>query len=101
VTSPRGKPKATLAAILVVAMLGGAWFAAIKLFGADDVRPGSPDVYSRIKAATDCKILQGEFNTAQANYKRDLTQGATDLAKVDTSYIDAATARMRDLGCTS
>ena len=46
------------------------------------------------------ELLQGEFDTAEANHKRDLTMGAGDLAKVDTSYMEAADARMGDLGCT-
>jgi hypothetical protein len=84
---------------LVVA-LGCGWFTAIRLFGHDDVRPGSADVYSRIDAETDCKNLQNEFDMAQANHKRDLNSGAVDLDKVDTSYMEAANARMRELGCT-
>ena len=80
--------------------LGCGWFTAIRLFGHDDVRPGSADVYSRIEAETDCERLQDEFDTAQANHKQDLTRGAVDLDKIDTSYMEAANARMRDLGCT-
>ena len=87
-TSPRRKPKATLEAILVVTALGCGWFTATRLFGADDTRPGSADVYSRIEAETDCKILQGEFDTAEANHKQDLTRGAADLANIDASYME-------------
>ena len=57
-------------------------------------------MYSRIEAETDCEILQSEFDTAEANHKRDLTQGAADLDKIDVSYLEAARARMRDLACT-
>jgi hypothetical protein len=85
----------------VVVALGCGWFTAIRLFGHGNVRPGSADVYSRIDAEIDCEILQGEFDTAQANHKQDLAQGAADLDRIDTSYMEAASARMRTLKCTS
>lgn len=81
--------------------LGCGWFTAIRVFGHDDVRPGSADVYSRIEAETECEALQGEFDAAQANHNQDVNRGAADLDKIDTSYMEAANARMRDLGCTT
>jgi hypothetical protein len=84
----------------VVAALGCGWLTAIRLFGHGDVRPGSAAVYARIDAETDCEILQDEFDTAQANHKQDLARGAAALDKIDTSYVEAANARMRELGCT-
>ena len=52
-------------------------------------RPGNPDVYERIESETDCAALQEEFDTAEA--------GPPSEWKVP--YMEAADARMRELGC--
>jgi hypothetical protein len=41
--------------------------------------PGSPAVYERINALTDCAALQVEFDTAYTNHGRDVTRGRLDL----------------------
>ena len=62
-------------------------------------RPGDPSVYTRIDNATDCGQLRREFNTADANHSRDLARGRADLAEISMSYMEAAQARMGQLGC--
>ena len=60
-------------------------------------RPGSPEVYQRIAGLSDCRLLQGEFDTASANHGRS---GAS-LAQMEAAsgYMAAADERMRAVGC--
>jgi outer membrane PBP1 activator LpoA protein len=67
--------------------------------GCSKDRPGNPEVYERIARTTDCAQLQHEFDTAEANQKRDLARGAVDQAEASTAYMDAADKRMREVGC--
>lgn len=86
------KPYAGVACI--VALIAACAFA----FSRDD-QPGAPEVYSRINGLTNCAALQAEFNTAAAAHARDTARGRTDLAEIDTSYMEAAEGRMKTLGC--
>jgi hypothetical protein len=61
--------------------------------------PGSPEVYKRIAAMTDCAAIQQERDTADANAKRDRERGRPDLAEIAASYRSAAEVRMEDFGC--
>lgn len=63
-------------------------------------RPGNPDVYARIASLTDCRELQKEFDTAEANGRRDREAGRLEQARASTSYMDAADARMKQVGCS-
>jgi hypothetical protein len=60
---------------------------------------GNPAVYQRINAMTDCAAIQVEFDTAEANHRRDLDSGELDLAVIDTSHMSAADERMRAINC--
>lgn len=62
-------------------------------------RPGNPAVYERIAALSDCRALQQEFETADANGKRHRAAGETDQAKWTTAYMAAADERMKALRC--
>ena len=64
-----------------------------------ETRPGSAVVYQRIKELTDCTKLQAEFDRADGYHSRQLKAGDVDMAKVSTSYMEAADARMQALGC--
>ena len=64
-----------------------------------DPRPGSPAVYQRIAGLRDCAALQKEFDTAAATGDRERAASRIDMARLSTSYMDAADARMRQLGC--
>lgn len=66
--------------------------------GSSSERPGTPAVYDRIASETDCAILQGEFDTAEAGHSR-AAAGST-AAKIATSYMQAADERMRAVGCS-
>jgi len=81
---------AALAASIVIVACGGASPAA---------RPGSSAVYERIAALTDCRALQQEFDTADANQRRDLAAGRTEQATWSTAYMKAADERMKTLKC--
>jgi hypothetical protein len=72
---------------------------ALLAFGVRPDLTGSPDEYTRIGRITDCTQLQREVDTATANYELHIAGHEADLAEVDTSYLDAARTRMRDLGC--
>ena len=52
-------------------------------------RPGNPAVYARIEAETDCAVLQQEFDTAQSGPSTDWK----------VPYMEAADARLREVGC--
>lgn len=62
-------------------------------------RPGSSAVYERIAALTDCPSLQREFDTADANGKRDREAGRAEQAAWATAYMRAADERMKSLKC--
>ena len=59
--------------------------------------PGSPAVYARIRSLSDCDALQAEFDQAAANH--DAAEPGSDAAVWSTSYMVAADARMREVGC--
>ncbi len=52
-------------------------------------RPGNAAIYERIAAETDCGALQAEFDTAEAGPPSDWK----------VPYMEAAEARMREVGC--
>lgn len=52
-------------------------------------RPGNPAVYARIEGETDCAALQSEFDTAESGPPSDWK----------VPYMEAADARMREVGC--
>lgn len=62
-----------------------------------DERPGSPAVYARIAALTDCQALQREFDVAMDNADRQHDAGGT--ADASLAYSEAADERMREVGC--
>ncbi len=62
-------------------------------------RPGSPAVYASIAAETDCVKLQTSFDTAAAAHDRDKARSRLDLMEIDTAYMQAIDARMRELKC--
>ena len=64
-----------------------------------ETRPGSAVVYQRIEAMTDCAKLQAESDRADAYHSRELNAGDVDMAEVSTSYMEAADARMQEIGC--
>lgn len=66
---------------------------AIGLAGCASSQPGSPDVYARINAMTDCVALQHEFDQADEN------RAISSDPSIQTSYMKAANNRMRELGC--
>lgn len=60
-------------------------------------RPGSPDVYARIEAMTDCGELQAEFDTAMDNVER--YEAGSSQREVPMAYAEAAQERIEDLDC--
>lgn len=61
--------------------------------------PGSASVYARINSLTDCNQLQGEFDQAADNHDRESLEGDLEMMKIASSYMAAADARMREVGC--
>lgn len=55
--------------------------------------PGNPAVYERIASETDCATLQKDFDTAEANHRRDVERGTPEFAKMGTGFMAAATPR--------
>jgi hypothetical protein len=91
-------------ALLVAALLAGCGSSGGSSGGSDqsaqtETRPGSAAVYERIGALTDCSALQAEFDRAHVYHSREMNAGDVDMAKVSTSYMEAADARMQELGC--
>jgi hypothetical protein len=64
-----------------------------------ETRPGSAVVYQRIEAMTSCAKLQAESDRAKTYHSRELKAGDVDMAKVSTSYMEAADARIQEIGC--
>lgn len=60
------------------------------------VKPGNAEVYKRIEALTDCKALQGEFDTASAGHDRASNQAQREAT---SGYMAAADDRMKAIGC--
>ena len=89
------RPFHVVVAVFVVLVIA----ASIVTMTRDKPRPGQRSVYERIDAETDCGQLQREFDTASSNHTRDLGRGRTDLAEIDTSYMEAAHDRMEEIGC--
>lgn len=87
--------KRGLMAIGVVLAIGVA-VVLLAVVGSND-RPGEPSVYARIAILTDCADLQTEFDVAALN--TDRMQDAGDDAAAPIAYMEAANARMEDLGC--
>lgn len=86
-----------VAAFMVVAFIAGASSGSGSSTPAE--RPGSPAVYAEIAAQTDCAALQATFDRAEANGKSARSGGNLSLAKVTTSYMETADARMRQINC--
>ena len=61
-----------------------------------ELRATYPDVYAEVGAMTDCSTLQGVFDTAV-----DRGANSDDVAVLDEqrAYMNAANARMAELGC--
>lgn len=57
-------------------------------------RPGNPAVYAQLAAETDCSALQASFDQAEVTHRRGGSWGP-----LGTSYMEAADARMRAIGC--
>jgi hypothetical protein len=55
--------------------------------------PGNPDVYARINAMTYCAAPQQEFDQADAN------RSISSDPSIQTAYMEAADARMKEVGC--
>lgn len=66
-------------------------------------QPGSPEVYARIAAETDCQILQDEFDRAADNFDRavaaDEPAGEGTEREWTVAYMKAADERMAAIGC--
>lgn len=62
-----------------------------------DQHGGSLEAYRRIRAMTDCTVLQGEFDQAAANH--DAAEAGSPAALAATGFMTAADDRMRELGC--
>lgn len=60
-------------------------------------RPGSPVVYARIEAHSDCRKLQREFDAAMRSLE-DFQQGELGH-DISISYADTAESRMSEIGC--
>jgi hypothetical protein len=58
---------------------------------------GNPAVYERINGLTDCAELQKEFDTASTH--NDGAEPGTDEYRATTAYMEAADARMQEVGC--
>jgi hypothetical protein len=56
-----------------------------------------PEVVERINAATDCAVLQGEFDTAMARV--DSFEPNTPHRDLALHYAKLAVARMEAIGC--
>ena len=72
-------------------------FAILTACAGEADRPGSPAVYDRIEAETDCSALQDEFDTAMAGAEG--RRSGDDLRHASLAYAQAADRRMRKLGC--
>lgn len=87
-----------VAAFMVVAFIAGmASGSGSSLTPAE--RPGSPAVYAEIASQTDCVALQATFDRAEANGKAARSRRNLSLARVTTSYMEAADDRMRQINC--
>jgi hypothetical protein len=86
-------------ALLAAALLAGCGSSGGSSNSRTETRPGSAVVYQRIAALTDCAKLLAEFDRANAYHSREMNAGDVDMAKVSTSYMEAAEARMQELGC--
>lgn len=64
---------------------------------ANEVQYGSDAVYQRIGSMSDCDDLQAEFDQASANHDR--AEPGSDAARASTGYMEAADARMQEVGC--
>lgn len=62
-----------------------------------DNRPGSPAVYDRIAATTDCAELQAMFDRAADNH--DTAQPGSAETEWTLGYMEAADDRMESVGC--
>ena len=60
-------------------------------------RPGNPAVHSRIEQADDCATVQGEFDQASEN--NELAEPGTQQFDQTLGYMEAADARLDELGC--
>lgn len=60
---------------------------------------GNPAVYQRIANETDCVVLQGEFDQADATSKRPGGPAGTTWLKIGIAYMEAADERMEEVGC--
>lgn len=59
--------------------------------------PGELAVYERIAELTDCAAVQGEFDTASANFDR--VQAGSPEAQVSLDYMRVADERLAELDC--
>ena len=60
---------------------------------------GSPGVYARLLAETDCAALQESFDQAANNNERANDQGDQAEADWTRGYMNTAFDRMTELGC--
>lgn len=87
--------------IAVIAALGVVSLGAIGALGGQEKEtpkvgtgPGAPEVYTQIAAETDCAALQGTFDRAA-----DTSDRGGQWRTIGLGYMDAADARLRELGC--
>lgn len=80
----------------VVALLG---FALIRGPVAEPAKqqPGSPAVYQRIAATSDCTALQAEFDQAYSDH--EAAPNGSNGRKWTLGYMEAAQDRMSSLSC--
>lgn len=62
-------------------------------------RKGDPGIHQRIMESKDCAAAQREFDTTNANHRKDLDAGKLELAQIDTDYIATALDRGKELSC--
>ena len=65
--------------------------------GSAEERPGSPDVYARIEATSDCAELQTQFDTAMDNVER--YEAGSPQREAPMAYAEAAEDRRQELDC--
>lgn len=85
--------------VLPILSFIGAAFSSSDTSDVSSERPGEQAVYERIVGLTDCDALQQEFDLAEAHGERNRQDGKMDLARISTSYMEAADMQMQKIGC--
>jgi curli biogenesis system outer membrane secretion channel CsgG len=62
-------------------------------------RPDDPTVYARIAKMTDCGKLQEHFDLAETTSQRPGGPEGATWSEIGIAYLQAADARMKEVGC--